>query len=82
MYEPPQQEERAGCRDTWVVTRAVFAVLFPPLLALMAVLGVLVAALVLLAVHPALALLPIAALATAVYLFARWNRGRIRPPGA
>lgn len=80
MYEPPRQEEPGGCRETWLLTRAAFAVLLPPLLALAGILGALVAVLILLTVHPALALLPIAAVAAAVYLFARWERGRFRPP--
>ncbi len=80
MYEPPRQEEPAGCRETWVLTRAAFAVLLPLLLAMIGVLSAVVAALALLAVHPALALLPIAALALGVYLFARWERRRFRPP--
>ncbi len=80
MYEPPRQEEPSGCRETWVLTRAVFAVLLPPLLAVAGVLAALVAALVLFALHPALALLPIAALVVVVLLFARWERRHIRPP--
>ena len=45
------------------------------------VMGVVVAIVILFAIHPALALLPIAALVGAVYLFARWEQGRFRPPG-
>lgn len=80
MYEPPPQEERPGCRDVWLLTGAAFAVLLLPLLALAGALGALLGALVLFAIHPALALLPVAALALAVYLFARWEQGRNRPP--
>jgi hypothetical protein len=32
-------------------------------------------------VHPALALIPVAAIALAVYLFARWEQRHFRPPG-
>lgn len=64
-----------------MLTRAAFAVLLPPVMALVGVLGALAAVLILLTVHPALALLPLAALALAVYLFARWEQGRFRPPG-
>ena len=50
MYEPPrQEEERPGCRDTLVLTRAVFAVLLPPLMAILGVLTLVVVALILLA---------------------------------
>ena len=80
VYEPRRQEEPSGCRETLVLTRAVFAVLLPPLLAVAGVLASLVAAIVLFALHPALALLPIAALLVAVLLFARWERRHIRPP--
>ena len=80
MYEPPRQHEPSGCRETFVLTRAAFGVLLPPLLAVLAVLGALTAALVLFAVHPALALLPIAALIMGIVLFARWERRRFRPP--
>ncbi len=82
MYEPPRQEEPSGCRETWVLSRAAFAVLLRPLLAMIGVLGAVAAALILYATHPALALLPIVALAVGVYLFARWERGRDRPPDA
>ena len=81
MYEPPP-EERPGCRDTLVLTRAVFAVILPALGAMLFVLGSVTAAIMLLAVHPALALLPIAALVAGVVLFARWERQRFRPPEA
>ncbi len=80
MYEPPRQEEPGGCRETWALTRAAFVVLLPVVLALLAVLGALAAVLILLTVHPALALLPIAALMVAIYLFARWEQRRFRPP--
>ena len=64
-----------------VLIRAAFAVLAVPLLAMIGVLGVVVAIVFLFAIHPALALLPIAALVGAVYLFARWEQRRFRPPG-
>lgn len=81
MYEPPSQVEPGGCRETWVITRAMFAILLPILLVLIGVLGAVVIAVVLFAVHPALALVPVAVLVAAVYLFARWERGQVRPPG-
>jgi hypothetical protein len=51
------------------------------MLALFAVLGMLMLAFVLFAVHPALALVPIAAIILGVVLFARWEQKRFRPPG-
>jgi hypothetical protein len=65
----------------WLITRAIFAVLLPIILVLIAVLGALVITVVLFAVHPALALLPVAALVLAAFIFARWERRRFRPPG-
>ncbi|OGO50878.1 MAG: hypothetical protein A2148_07960 [Chloroflexi bacterium RBG_16_68_14] len=65
-----------------MLTRAVFAVLLPLLVALIAVLGAVAGAVVLFALHPVLALLPIAALAVALALYARWERTRFRPPEA
>lgn len=67
--------------EVFVLTRAACGVLIWPLLALAAVLGMLMLAFVLFAIHPALALLPIAALGIGLWLFARWEQGRFRPPG-
>ena len=80
MYEPPRQEDAPGCRDTLVLTRAVFAVILLPVLALIVLLGVLGGALFLFSIHPALALLPVAAIVLAIFLFAQWERRNIRPP--
>ncbi len=79
MYEPPP-DERPGCRETLILTRAAFAVLIPVLLAMIAVMASVVAVLLLLFTHPVLALLLIAAVAGSIILFARWERGRSRPP--
>lgn len=81
MYEVPQQEQRPGCRDVWVLTLAVFAVIFPVMLALIALLGGVTLAFVLFTVYPALGLIPIAVMALGVYAFARWDQNRDRPPG-
>lgn len=80
MYEVPQQETRPGCRDAWVLTLAVFAVVLPVVAVCIALLAALAAAVFLFAVHPALALVPVAVAAGAVYAFARWEQGRFRPP--
>ena len=63
-----------------MLTRVVFAVLIPPMLALIGVLVAVTLALVLFARHPALALLPLGALGLGIFLFARWEQGRFRPP--
>ncbi len=65
-----------------MLTRAVFAVILLPLLAVIGVLGALIGTLILFALHPALALLPIAALVVGVVLFARWEQRHTRPPDA
>jgi uncharacterized membrane protein len=80
MYQLPSEDDRPGCRDAWVLTRAVFAILLPPLFAIFFVLVMLVAAIVLFAEHPALALIPIAALGLALAAFVYWERKRFRPP--
>jgi len=79
MYEPPL-DERPGCRETLILTRATFAVLIPVLLAMIAVMVIVLATLLLLFTHPVLALLLIAAVVGGIILFARWERGRSRPP--
>ena len=65
-----------------MLTRAVFAVILLPVLALIVLLGVLGGALFLFSIHPALALLPVAAIVVAIFLFAQWERRNIRPPDA
>jgi hypothetical protein len=79
VYE--SQREPSGCMEIYVLTRAAFGILIWPMLALFAVLGMLMLAFVLFSVHPALALLPIAAIILGVVLFARWEQKRFRPPG-
>ena len=81
MYEVPKQEERPGCRDVWVITLAVFAVILPVVFAMIALLGGVTLAFVLFTVHPALALIPIAVMVAGMYAFARWEQTRFRPPG-
>ncbi len=80
MYEPPRQDERPGCRETWLLTRATFGVLLPFVFVLIGVLIALVAAVSLLTVHPLLALVPILLVVAALYLVLR--RERSRPPDA
>jgi hypothetical protein len=79
MHEPPP-DDRPGCRETLVITRAVFAIVTPILVAMIGVLGGVTLAFALFGVHPALALLPLAALGGGLLLFARWERRRFRGP--
>ena len=82
MYQQQKpQQEPGGCLEVWVLTRAVFGVLFWPLAALIGFVLAVVLVFFLFAVHPALALIPVAAIAIAIYLFARWEQRRFRPPG-
>ncbi len=81
MYEVPKQDARPGCRDVWVITLAVFAVILPIVGVIIALLGALIATFVLLTIHPALALIPIALTAAAIFAFMRWERQRFKPPG-
>ncbi len=79
MYELPL-DERPGCRETLILTRAAFAVLIPIFLAMIAILGLVMVTLLLLITHSLLALVPLAALVVGIVAFARWERRRIRPP--
>ncbi len=79
MYEPPRDNERPGCLETLVLTRAIFAILLLPFLALVGLLVLIVVSIALFALHPALIVLPVAAAAVGIYLLARWERRR-RPP--
>lgn len=80
MYQTSSDEERPGCRETLILTRAVFAVILPALLAIFGVLFAVAITVVLYARHPALALIPIAAVVVLLLLYARWERSRFRPP--
>lgn len=82
MYQLPADNDRPGCLDTLVLTRAALAMLLPLMLAIGGLLGLVVLAFYLFAVHPALALLPVAALAVGVAAYARWERHKFRPPDA
>ena len=81
MYQTSSDEERPGCRETLILTRAVFAVILPALVAMFLVLIGVAITVVLYARHPALALIPIAAVVLLLVLYARWERSRSRPPG-
>jgi hypothetical protein len=77
---PPSDDSPGGCMDVWIITRAVFGVLFWPFAALL--LGVIdLAAIVwLFSASPALALIPVALTVAAIVAFARWEQRRFRPP--
>ena len=81
MYYEPEKEP-SGCMEFWIITRAVFGVLIWPLLALFAAVGWLVLTLYAFFTAPLLALIPLVLGIGALMLFARWERGRFRPPEA
>jgi hypothetical protein len=76
----PDEEKPPGCLDALLITRAVFGVLFWPMLAIFAVLLDIAVTFYLFTVHPALALIPIALTGVVLWLFARWEQQRFRPP--
>ena len=80
MYEV-QQDQRPGCRDVWVLSLAMFAVILPVIFAMIALLGGIILAFVLFTVHPALGLIPIAVMVLGLYAFTRWDQQKNRPPG-
>lgn len=75
-----EDDQRPGCRETLILIRAVFAIILPALAALFAVVLAVSLTVVLYARHPALALVPIAAVVGLVYLYTRWERSRFRQP--
>ena len=74
-------EKPPGCLDALAITRAIFAVLFWPMLAIIIVVADLAATFVLFTMHPALALVTIVPTAVAIWLFAKWEQRHFRPPG-
>jgi hypothetical protein len=80
--QPPDRERPPGCLDVLVITRAVFAILFWPIVALFAVLADVSVTFYLFATRPVLALVPVTITAIVLWLFARWDRRHFRPPDA
>jgi FtsH-binding integral membrane protein len=79
--QKPPEEERPGCLDVWLISRAMFGILLWPFAVLMGLIVDLYVIVVLFDIHPALALIPVAITAAAVWLYARWEQRRFRPPG-
>ena len=75
----PDDDPRYGCLDVLLITRAVLGVLLWPLAVFLLVILDIAAAFYLFTVHPALALIPVALTAVAIYAFARWDQSRDRP---
>jgi hypothetical protein len=80
--QPPDQgDQRPGCLDALVITRAVFGLLFWPIAALVAVILDIALTFYLFALHPTLALIPVVLTAVAIAAFARCEQHRFRPHG-
>jgi hypothetical protein len=62
-----------------VITKVVLQVLFWPIAAFTLVIIDVAVAFWLFTIHPALALIPVALTAAAIYLVARWDQNRDRP---
>jgi hypothetical protein len=78
--QKPEEEKPPGCLDALLIMRAVFAILFWPLLAIVLVIVDVAVIIYAFSVHPAYALIPVAITGVALWLFARWEQGRFRPP--
>jgi hypothetical protein len=80
---PPGRDdkpEQPGCLDALIITRVVLQLLFWPIAGLFLVIIDVGVAFVLFTIHPALALIPLAITIVAVWLIARWEQNRDRPP--
>ncbi|MDP9236163.1 MAG: hypothetical protein M3P30_01980 [Chloroflexota bacterium] len=80
--QTPPEEDRPGCLDAVLIMRALFGLLFWPLVAIVVMVADAVAIVTAFAVYPALALAPVALTVVAVWVFARWEQRRLRPPDA
>ncbi len=78
--QPPPDDKPSGCLDVLLIMRAVFGVLFWPVAAIIVVFVDLGVTWVLFTKQPALALVTIVPTAVAIWLFARWEQRRFRPP--
>jgi len=79
--QKPPEEERPGCLDVWLISRAMFGILMWPFAVLVGLIVDLYVIVVLFDVHPALALIPVTITGGVVWLYARWEQRRFRPPG-
>jgi hypothetical protein len=78
--EPPPEEEKTGCGDVWLLTRAAFGILLIPLgllICALVVIGVLVA---LFSKGPLFGLAGVAVLAAGVVAYVRWEGHHFRAP--
>ena len=75
-YDPDahRRDEPGGCREVFAMTRIAYEVILPVIAAIAGVVFLLVAALFLLTVHPALALIPLIPVASGVAWIVRRDR--------
>ena len=75
-YDPDRYEssEVGGCREAFLLTRIAYGVLLPPLAVIVSVLTLIIGSFFLLAVHPALSLLPLMPLVAGGIWMARRDR--------
>ena len=75
--QPPSDDEKPpGCLDALLLTRAMFGILFWPLVFLCGVMIDIGIIAYLYILYPALALIPLALTIGAIWLFARWDQKR------
>ena len=80
--QPPPEDERPGCLDALLITRAVFGILFWPLMLMFAAVMDGTITVLLFTSYAPLALIPIAITVAGIWIFARWERTHFRPPDA
>lgn len=81
-YIPPEppEEERGGCREVFVLTRAVFAVLLVPVGILIGAVTVLALLIYLFGRSTLLGLAGLALIVLAIAAYARWEQDHFRGP--
>jgi hypothetical protein len=82
QQSPPDKEKPPGCLDTLVIIRVVMGILLVPVALIIGVVVAFALALYLFTVHPLWTLVLVVGLGVGVWLFARWDQRRNRPPGA
>ena len=80
-YHEPPGEQPPGCMDALALSRGMLSIV-GVFLAVLVVIGAdIVATFVLFGIHPALALVTIIPTVCVIWLYARWEQRRFRPPG-
>lgn len=79
-YKMPPEKPPPWWAEVFVLTRAVFGILFWPLAVIVAAIAALVMTFFLFSVHWTLGVLMIIAIIAAIGAFAWWDSHRMRPP--